>query len=132
MSYNTKQREIILNYLKEFKNDCITVEEIYNYLKEKNNEVGKVTIYRYLDKLNEEGIINKYIFEKGNKMTYRLIEEKDKCSPHLHMICTKCNKLFHLDCNEIEKHISSEHNFKIDNCKTVIYGLCKKCIEKGE
>jgi Fur family ferric uptake transcriptional regulator len=28
---------------------------------------------------------------------------------------------------EFERHIMEHHRFKVDNARTVIYGLCEKC-----
>lgn len=46
------------------------------------------------------------------------------------MICLKCNKLFHLDCEEAKhliKHIEEKHHFKVMSSKVVLYGLCEDC-----
>ena len=57
--YNTKQREKILNYLKEAKGTHISADEIIKYFKEINEPIGKSTIYRYLNILvNEKKIQN--------------------------------------------------------------------------
>lgn len=130
MSYNTKQRELIMECLKNNLDKCITVEQIEKYLIERNLKVGIVTIYRYLDKLNKEGLVNKYISEKGNQTSYQYLDN-DHCNNHFHLKCTNCGKIIHLDCNEINCHIKEEHNFDVDNSKTIIYGKCINCKKEG-
>ncbi|MDD3241781.1 MAG: transcriptional repressor [Bacilli bacterium] len=127
MKYNTKQKEIILNYLKNNNKECITINEIYQKL---NKEVGKVTIYRYLEQLEKENIVNKYSLSNKESATYKF----NGClyNNHIHLMCFKCEKIIHIDCKELEEHIKKDHNFTPDMCKTTIYGICKECENKGE
>ena len=130
-NYNTKQREIILNYLIDNKNQTITAEDIINYSTKIGEKIGKATVYRYLNNLVENNIIKKFILEDNKGSCYQYIDGK-KCEDHYHLKCKNCNKIIHLDCDEfknIQNHISKEHDFEIDSIKTVFYGLCKNCKE---
>ena len=62
--YATASRKKILDFLKENKNRTLTVLDIDAYLKECDNEVNLTTIYRYLDKLEKEGTVMKYVAER--------------------------------------------------------------------
>lgn len=127
--YNTKQREIILNYLKENKDSNITADEILNFCSQSGNKIGKATVYRYLNDLVKQNIVKKYMVEDRNCSCYQYVEEKN-CSEHYHLKCEKCNKIIHLECEEfkeIQHHIAKEHNFKLDSIKTILYGICKEC-----
>ncbi|MDD3392523.1 MAG: transcriptional repressor [Bacilli bacterium] len=128
MKYKTKQKELILQFLKENKDKCLTVKEIKTNFDLKQIIIGQTTIYRYLSNLEEQGIISKYINNVDNSSSYQYIT--DDCHLHFHLKCIKCGKIIHLEClklNDLEKHIIEKHDFKIDNFKTVIYGLCSKC-----
>ena len=127
MKYNTKQKETIMNYLKNNSNECITINDIYLTL---NKKVGKVTIYRYLEQLEKDNIVNKYTFNNNEPATYKY----NTCTynNHIHLMCCRCGEVSHIDCKELEEHIKSEHKFTPDMCKTTIYGICKNCINKGE
>ncbi len=130
--YNTKQRERILNYLKDNKDKNITAQEILNYFKMQGNNIGKTTIYRFLNELVKENVIKKYMIEERNCSCYQFIKDKN-CSEHYHLKCEKCNKIIHLKCDEIkylQEHISNKHNFKLDSIKTVLYGICENCAKK--
>ena len=123
MTYNTKQKDIILNYLIENKDKCLTSNQIYEYLK-KDNKIGLTTIYRFLNKLESENLIRKYTDKKS--ATYQYINN-DECKNHIHLKCIKCNSIIHLECDEalnLSKHIKDEHNFNIDS---TIFGICKEC-----
>ena len=130
-NYNTKQREIILNYLIDNKNKTITAEDIIKYSTKIGEKIGKATVYRYLNNLVENNIIKKFILEDNKCSCYQYIDGK-KCEDHYHLKCKNCNKIIHLYCDEfknIQNHISKEHDFEIDSIKTVLYGLCKNCKE---
>ena len=56
-SYNTKQKNIIVNVIKHQKQE-FTIKDIYNKVKGKT---GLTTIYRLTDKLVQDGRLSKYI-----------------------------------------------------------------------
>ena len=127
--YNTKQREKILNYLKQNKDNNITAEEILKHFNSIGEDIGKATVYRFLNELVKQNVIKKFMVEERNCSCFQYIEEKN-CEEHFHLKCEKCNKIIHLECGEfkeVQNHISKEHNFELDNVKTVLYGVCKDC-----
>lgn len=127
--YNTKQREKILKFLQENKNSNTTAEEIINFFNSIGEKVGKATVYRYLNNLVDENIVKKYMLEHKNCSCYQYIGDHN-CEEHFHLKCEKCDKIIHLECeefNSIQSHIFNEHNFELDRCKTVLYGVCKEC-----
>lgn len=131
-SYKTKQRAAILEYLKNNIEKHITADNIIEYFKSIGSPIGKSTVYRYLDNLVEENIVRKYVTsDRGDAACFQYINGDDECYNHFHMKCSKCGNLIHLDCHEIgelSKHICKNHKFKIDMCKTVLYGTCEKCM----
>ena len=130
--YNTKQKQLILSCLNSNKNKVITVNEIQKYLESLGSGVGITTIYRYLDSLEKANMIRK--ISEDNIFKYQIIDS-DKCQYHYHLKCNNCGKLIHLECNEIDDfncHIVNEHGFKVDNNRTIIYGVCKECEVNNE
>ena len=121
-NYNTKQKEIILDVIKKRKKE-FTVKDIYT---EVDGKIGLTTIYRLVDKLVEEGRLNK------NENYYQYLEHCD-CDNHFYLKCNKCGSLIHVDCDcisELIEHISKDHQFKPDKEKIIINGLCKECLGK--
>ena len=128
--YETKQKTFILNILKENKDKHLTIEEIYDLLKENNYSVSIATIYRYLEKLVSTNIVRKYNTSHTEKATFQYIDEDCKKENHIHLICLKCNKLIHLNCHEMSSfihHFEEHHDFKIIPNKVVYYGYCNEC-----
>ena len=123
--YNTEQRREIKEFLIMNKENFISADEVLNYMKKHNQEVGQTTIYRFLNFLEDN---NEVRTEIKNHTKYYQIIEKD-CSNHYHLKCKRCGKTVHLDCKEFEEvnmHIVKKHKFKIDN-NTIIYGICNEC-----
>lgn len=128
--YNTRQRVAVLNCLKS-NGGHLTAAQIADILRSNGEKAGLATIYRRLDKLVEMGLVRKYITDKVACYQYA----EGSCKNHFHLQCTHCGTLFHVDCSYMEAlapHIEQHHNFKVDNCRTVMYGTCSKCSEKEE
>ncbi len=126
--YKTRQRDTILELLKNNTDTHLSAEDIADKLKKNGAPVGTTTVYRYLEKLYSEGVVQKYTTDRA-RYTYT---EKE-CREHFHLKCTECGSLFCADCDfmsELCGHISDHHGFAIAPSKTVFYGVCQKCSEK--
>lgn len=128
--YNTRQRDRINAYLQENSNRHITVDEIYDFFKENQHPIGVSTIYRYLDLLVDEGVVRKFMVEKGSPACYQYFGAVPHCHEHFHLKCDNCGKLFHVECSSLTQaagEIEKSYGFKIDHAKTVLYGQCSHC-----
>ena len=128
-TYTTKQGRLVLDCFENNKGVHLTIDDICNYLKEKNTPVGTTTVYRQVQKLLDEGIITKYNVDKESGACYQYSGEN--CKMHFHLKCTECSQLIHAECDYIESlgnHIINHHGFAIDNSKTVFYGICRDCL----
>ena len=135
ISYRTRQRESIWNFLQENKDRHVMVDDVVDYLKSQGNGVGKSTVYRYLEKLVEEGKVRKYFLEEGAGACFQLAGGDESCCKHYHLKCVRCGALLHVECSfldQVHAHILQQHQFQIDSRKTVLYGLCEQCRETGE
>lgn len=128
--YATASRKKILEFLKSNSDRTVTVADIDSYLKRNENEVNITTIYRYLDRLEEEGSVIKYVAQKGSKAVYQYVELGHRCEEHLHLKCVKCGCIVHLECDfmdEISEHILKDHGFALQCRNSILYGTCQKC-----
>ena len=128
MTYNTKQKELILDTIKNINRE-FTVKDIYSKLDEK---IGLTTIYRFIERLESTHCINKYI-GKDNVTYYEYLESCDKDN-HFYLKCDCCGSLKHIDCDCIEdltNHIRKDHNFKLNREHIIINGICEVCNEKN-
>jgi Fur family ferric uptake transcriptional regulator len=130
--YNTELRTAALQYLKDNADKSITVAQLTDLVNRAGISANPTSIYRYLEALIKEGKVKKYVNHKGQSATYQYTND-DSCNVHLHLQCSSCGQIEHLDCqfmNQFSQHIDKNHNFEID-CKTsILYGLCSVCKKK--
>lgn len=127
MEYKTKQKEMIINLLQENRELSLSAKEILERL---GSSVSKATLYRALERLEDEKIIRKFYNEVTSSYEYQYADKDDKCSSHLHLKCNNCGKLIHLHCvesNSFLSHIAHEHSFFVNQNDTMIYGICESC-----
>ena len=128
MKYITKNKLKILNCLKDNQDKHLSIENIFDLL---NKDVPLASIYRIIDELVEEGAVRKYIIDRNNSACYQYIGDGNE-HQHFHLLCTKCGRLIHLECDEVNhllSHIQSDHGFDVDISKITLYGVCKDCQE---
>ncbi len=131
--YKTKQRELLIGYLESVEGTHITVSDVCDYFKARGEGIGQSTVYRQLESLVDEGVVNKYIIDTNSPacFEYNGHEKHNDGETCFHCKCEKCGSLIHLKCEElceIQDHLFKEHRFKLDPKRTVFYGLCEKCM----
>lgn len=130
--YKTKHREELIKYLESIPGKHVTAGEICSCMKNSGSSIGTATVYRQLEKLVSEGIVNKYTIDEGSSACYEFVPDREHaCRENCyHLKCSECGKLIHLECHEVEAltdHIYTHHDFRIDPKRTVFYGICKEC-----
>lgn len=126
--YHTQQRKILIDFLQKNCDKSFTIEEILNSIGESG--VSQSTAYRLIIKLTEDGIVRRSVRNTGRSFVYQYVN-KETCEGHLHMKCTGCGKVYHLDSgitSSIQNGIRNSTNFEIDS-HTVLLGKCNTCKE---
>lgn len=129
-SYRTRQQEELRRILEKTPGRHYTVAQLRTLLMESGQPIGTTTIYRQLDKLVEDGVVQKYLLETGDSACYAFIGEHEECASHFHCKCEECGQLIHMDCEElaaIQKHILDHHGFCWNMGRTIFYGICDQC-----
>lgn len=124
-SRNTKQKQHILNILSTAKRP-MSINEIYSCCTEAYPKIAKSTIYRNIDVLMKQNLIDKY-YLKENEMFYQI---KNTSAEHKHyVICNRCKKIFDLPVCPIHDIQSSlnEYGFTVTDHYIQISGSCKDC-----
>jgi len=131
--YKSKNYEELLGYLKTVPGQHLTVNDIFQALKGRGSSIGASTIYRQIERMVEEGIVEKYVIEANMPACFEYVEpssHEDKMSCY-HCKCEVCGKLIHLHCDEIKElqtHLYNNHHFRINPMRTVLYGTCEDCL----
>ncbi|MBQ4486715.1 MAG: transcriptional repressor [Oscillospiraceae bacterium] len=135
MQYKTKQRELIIEFLRSSTDGHVTVNDVCGFLRDENHSVGQATVYRQLEKMVDEGIVTKYIIDQGSPACFEYAANSHVHGTCFHAKCDKCGKLFHISCDELEQlgeHLEEHHGFRINPLRTVFYGTCSSCRELCE
>ena len=129
--YKTRQRELLLEFLERNAGEHITAREICEHFKETDPPIGKSTVYRQLETLVDEGILNKYSVDGSSAACFEYVpSESHGEGVCFHCKCEKCGALIHLHCDELQAvqlHLFEEHQFRVDSHRTVFYGICEQC-----
>lgn len=105
----------------------LSVEDI---LRNFDNSVNKVTVYRSLESFKKKGLIHQ-VPDSNNLKRYSLCRE-DECRDglhnhnHGHFICHSCNQTFCLE-EIISPDIRCLKDFYVQELKLIAEGYCKNC-----
>lgn len=132
MERYSKQRELILNVLKE-RNDHPTAEMLYNDIIKIMPTIGIATVYRNLAILYESGQILKIETKQGESDRF-----DGNLMPHLHFQCLECNEIQDIFLDECDnekldeklKEFANMINAKVTSSKILLKGKCEKCKDK--
>ena len=129
--YNTRQRSRLLEYMQAVPGEHFTAKDVCDYFQACGAPIGVATVYRQLERMVEEGLVNKYIIDANSPACFEYVDRQATCGEEcFHCKCEKCGKLIHLHCEElvqIRSHLKEEHHFTLDPLRTVFYGLCEEC-----
>lgn len=108
----------------------ISALDVLKLLSKKNIKVNKTTVYRELDFLLQQNIIQSVHF---NDRTARY--ELRDLPHHHHLICTSCRRIEEIQVDhslhEVEKRLEKRTKFKIDRHSLEFFGLCYECEKKS-
>ncbi|MFQ4144097.1 Fur family transcriptional regulator [Chlorogloeopsis sp. ULAP02] len=122
-SVHTRSQERILNLLKTLKQG-ISAQDIYVELRNRNQSMGLATVYRSLEALKLEGLVQMRTLANGEAL-YSLVQQ-DK---H-HLTCLQCGisiPIYQCPVHELEVQLQTSHNFKIFYHTLEFFGLCNQC-----
>ena len=130
--YKTKQREALLDYLQTVPEHHITAGDICAHFAALGAPIGTSTVYRQLESLVDEGLVNKYIIDSTSPACFQYVGEESHSGEEacFHCKCEKCGRLIHLRCEELTglgEHLALRHGFSLNPMRTVFYGVCSDC-----
>ncbi len=104
----------------------ISAGDLIESFKILNIPVNKTTIYRELDFLLRENLLQEIEFGEGKKRY-----ELKTSHHHHHIICLNCRKVedvdLEVDLHDEEKKIEKASGYKINYHSLEFFGICKNC-----
>ena len=124
---NTKTKQEIINFLEE-KKEALTHKDFQEHFKD---NIDRVTIYRALDRLVEEGKLHKIVSLEG-AIQYAICktcnhDEEYHSHNHVHFSCKKCEKTICMD--NITPEIKLPKGYETEEMQLLISGICSNCSE---
>jgi len=120
----TRQRELILEVLKKFKNH-FSLQECVMAVQKKDKTIGEITVYRTLKTLLEKNILEEFELPDGTKKMELLKGHHD------HIFCQNCGNIIEFYNKEIEalqEKVAKEKGVSLISHRMILMATdCPKC-----
>jgi Fur family ferric uptake transcriptional regulator len=119
----TRSQERLIKVLKSL-NQPISAQDLFIELKNRDQSMGLATVYRALDALKLEGLVQVRAVAGGEAL-YSLIQQDRH-----HLTCLQCGGVFPIDgcpIHELEEQLNHSYQFKIYYHMLEFFGLCTQC-----
>ena len=118
----TKAVEVLLN---EFSTGSVAISA-KTLIEQLGDTFNKTTIYRVLDKLEDDGVLHSFLGKDGLKWYAKCngCTSKEHKDVHPHFQCLQCGKV---DCLPVHVSLPEIPNRKIEISQLLIQGKCEAC-----
>ena len=126
--YQTAQKKLLLDFLREHSRQAFTIEELAAALEVREHAPGKSTLYRLMPLLVQEGRVKRFVRGTSRQFLYQMMGES--CRTHLHLKCSICGQMVHMghkESLELVRMIDKKYHFSVSEGDTVLFGLCENC-----
>ena len=126
---NTRPRRLIAEQLAALASSRsdFTAQDLWRELQALDPHLGRATVYRAVDVLLGEGLLDRISFADGTHR-YRLCG----VTHHHHLTCTQCQRVVEISAclpPELLAAISATTNFAIEGHSVELFGRCSTCRE---
>ena len=119
----TKQRELILNILKQ-SDRHLTADEIFFLAKLKMPSIAMATVYNNLNAMNEAGLISRVHIDGGADCFDKITD------PHDHLMCDSCGHLQDIRIPTLSEVIQTSLGEPIVDYELTVHYICPECRRK--
>lgn len=102
-----------------------SAQEVHQLMNREGERIGLTTIYRALQHLVNEKIVD-VLLREGGEAIYRLCGEEH----HHHLVCKNCGRTVEIADNSIERWVAQtagEHGFRDVTHSAELLGICSAC-----
>lgn len=119
----TRSIEVLLTEFKNSKGAIAAIELI----KRLDSKMNKTTVYRVLEKLEDDGILHSFLDNSGIKWYAKcnICTSTKHFDVHPHFQCLTCGNV---DCVAIDVNIPNIPNRQIIASQVLIQGTCENCL----
>lgn len=122
-SQRTRSQERILTLLKSLE-QAVSAQDLYLELRNRAESMGLATVYRSLEALKLEGVVQVRTLANGESLYSTLQEDRH------HLTCLQCGASVPIDrcpVHDLEVQLQQSYQFKIHYHTLEFFGLCNPC-----
>jgi Fur family transcriptional regulator, peroxide stress response regulator len=122
--YKATPQRIAICKLALFSREHPSVPKIYEEVRETHPTVSLATVYKTLQILKENGLVQELDFPQDQARYDSYLE------PHINLVCSRCGKIQDLDdpvALELIKRVIAVTKFVPASQRLDVYGICEKC-----
>ncbi|MDN3665923.1 Fur family transcriptional regulator [Algibacter miyuki] len=119
----TKSVKILLDEFDKHTSAISAVALIENL----SSQMNKTTVYRILDKLENDGVLHSFFGKNGHKWYAKCHDcsSSKHHDSHAHFQCLHCGKV---DCLDTDFNVPQIPNHRVEASQVLLQGSCKACL----
>ena len=112
----------------EKSSDAISATDL---IKRLHSKMNKTTVYRLLDKLEDDDVVHSFLDSKGQKWygKGKKCSHKDNLERHPHFECLSCGKV---ECLDLDVDIPEIPRREVKTFQILVQGRCETCLVESE
>jgi len=123
----TRQRELLFELIHN-SHRHLNADQLYEMAKERDPKINRVTVYRTLKVLKQEGLVDELdlLHYEGDQHYYETRLKRE----HAHIVCLRCGtvqEFFGAPIGAMKGQVETDFGFKVDVMRTEIGGVCADC-----
>ena len=123
----TRQRELLFEIIHN-SHTHLNADRLYELAKKRDSKINRVTVYRTLKVLKQEGLIDELdlLHHEGDQHYYETRLKRE----HAHIVCLRCGAVqeyFGEPLKLLKEQIESDFGFEILVARTEVGGYCADC-----
>jgi len=124
----TRQRRVILEVMDNAEQH-LDVDQILARAQKIDSDVHLVTVYRTIDLLKKEGLIDELdlLHLRGDRHYYETHGPRD----HIHVACLRCGKVREFESRlyeQLKEQIARDFEMQVTVSRTEVGGICNDCL----
>jgi Fur family ferric uptake transcriptional regulator len=128
----TRQRRVILEVMDNAEQH-LDVDQILERAQKMDPAVHLVTVYRTIDLLKKEGLIDELdlLHLRGDRHYYETHGPRD----HIHVACLRCGKVREFESRlyeQLKEQIARDFGMQVTVSRTEVGGICNACLAAGK
>ncbi len=123
----TRQRKLLFEII-DASGEHLNAEALYRLAKQRDPKINRVTVYRTLKLLKQEGLVDELdlLHHEGDQHYYETRLKRE----HAHVVCLRCGRVeefFGEALKRLKQQIESHLGFHIVVARTEVGGYCANC-----